>query len=310
VLTFVDMSKLKYLSRSVNTSHRIKPQQPLPQNTGTAIIEAESESDDEDSSPAKIPEEKTPKDIALEVLNEVIELVLESASEFTNTQTIVTNQLLKSNVHKLHKQVFHKVKLATESKPAKTAVDASSELAPFRKSKEPLNSRSFRSAVSKRNSSFLETRTRMSEYLKANEELPEQEAAKESGVTSGLSEAMENTTQHDFVLQQPGESSRYYLACVIYFFDSPMRLKIEIGWNELVRDVIRHIMTLYRKDKSLSANRPLEFPDAPERYSLYFIDDDLNEHAPDYDMGPRNPDEPIGEFQTLAFVLNRRFKES
>ena len=53
--------------------------------------------------------------------------------------------------------------------------------------------------MSKRNSSFLETRTRMSEYLKANEELPEQEAAKESGVTSGLSEAMENTTQHDFL---------------------------------------------------------------------------------------------------------------
>ena len=25
-------------------------------------------------------------------------------------------------------------------------------------------------------------------------------------------------------------------------------------------------------------------------------------------MGPRNPDEPIGEFPALAFVLNRRFK--
>lgn len=27
-------------------------------------------------------------------------------------------------------------------------------------------------------------------------------------------------------------------------------------------------------------------------------------------MGPRNPDEQIGEFQTLAFVLNKRFKQA
>ena len=27
-------------------------------------------------------------------------------------------------------------------------------------------------------------------------------------------------------------------------------------------------------------------------------------------MGPRNPDEPIGEFPTLAFVLNKKFKQA
>jgi len=127
-------------------------------------------------------------------------------------------------------------------------------------------------------------------------------------LNSGLAEAMENTTQHDFVIQQCEPSSRYYLKSQIYFFDSPRKLKIEIGWNELVKDVIRHIMTLYRKDKNLSTSLPLEFPDAPERYSLYFIDDDESEHAPDYEMGPRNPDEPIGEFPALAFVLNKKFK--
>ena len=26
-------------------------------------------------------------------------------------------------------------------------------------------------------------------------------------------------------------------------------------------------------------------------------------------MGPRNPDEPIGEFPALAFVLNKKFKK-
>jgi len=85
-------------------------------------------------------------------------------------------------------------------------------------------------------------------------------------------------------------------------------MEIEVGWNELVRDVTRHIMTLYRKNKEMAEKAPLQFPDDPNRYSLYFIDDDESEHAPDYDMGPRNPDEQIGEFQALAFVLNKRFK--
>ncbi len=68
-------------------------------------------------------------------------------------------------------------------------------------------------------------------------------------------------------------------------------------------------MTLYRKDKELNAEAPLTHPDNPERYQLFFIDDDESEYAPDYDMGPRNPDEPIGEFTSLAFVANKNFKE-
>lgn len=77
-----------------------------------------------------------------------------------------------------------------------------------------------------------------------------------------------------------------------------------MGQNELAKDVIRHIMTLYRHSE-LNDARPLEFPESPDRYQLFFIDDDESEHAPDYDMGPRNSSEPIGEFATLAFVLNR-----
>ena len=125
---------------------------------------------------------------------------------------------------------------------------------------------------------------------------------------SGLSEAMDNTTQHDFVLQKAQPGSKYYLKCQIYFFDTPQSIKIEIGWNEIVRDVIKHIMTLYRKDKEMTASMPLSHPDNPDRYQLFFIDDDESEHAPDYDMGARNPDEPIGEFQTLAFVTSRNYK--
>ena len=129
-------------------------------------------------------------------------------------------------------------------------------------------------------------------------------------VNSGLSLAMDNTTQHDFVLQAPERGNRNYVECHIYFFDTPNNIRIEVGQNELARDVIKHIMTLYRHNKSLYEACPLEFPDAPERYSLYFIDDDESEHAPDYDMGPRNPEEPIGEFATLAFTVNKKFKQT
>lgn len=68
-------------------------------------------------------------------------------------------------------------------------------------------------------------------------------------------------------------------------------------------------MTLYRLS-ALEKEKPLEYPDEPDRYQLYFIDEDESEHAPEYDMGPRNPDEPIGEFPALAFVENKNFTGS
>lgn len=128
-------------------------------------------------------------------------------------------------------------------------------------------------------------------------------------LNSMLSAAMENSSSSDFVLQRPDPKSRYYLRCQIFFFDEPRYLFIEIGYNELTRDVIKHIMTLYRTNQELQSSKPLEYPDSPERYCLYFIDDDESEHAPDYDMGPRSVDEPIGEFPTLAFILNKNFKK-
>ena len=87
-------------------------------------------------------------------------------------------------------------------------------------------------------------------------------------------------------------------------------MEIRVGYNEKTRDVIRHIMTQYRHNKDLNEAMPLQFIDDPERYSLYFIDDDESEHAPDYDMGPRNLEEPIGEFPTLAFIVNKNYKSN
>lgn len=105
VLTFVDMSKLKYLSRSVNINNDLLSRKKnavvvLPKNTGTAIMEAASE-EDSDESPTKVmddkePTESTPLDFAMEVINELITIVLESAGEVKALESgeVVNNAVL------------------------------------------------------------------------------------------------------------------------------------------------------------------------------------------------------------------------
>lgn len=99
VLTFVDMSKLKYLSRSVSSNSKLSRKKPtvvqIPKNTNTAIAEAANEEDeDEMASPDKTKmisttdqtaassssHAKNPQELALEIVNELVDLVLESAA--------------------------------------------------------------------------------------------------------------------------------------------------------------------------------------------------------------------------------------
>ena len=81
-------------------------------------------------------------------------------------------------------------------------------------------------------------------------------------------------------------------------------MTIEIAQTDLARDVIRHIITLYKHNSKLNESRPLDYPDQPERYQLFEIDEDDSDIEIEYDMGPRNLDEAIGEFPQLAFVEN------
>ena len=48
----------------------------------------------------------------MEVISELINIVLESGEMNTDHNEIVTNKLLQQNIHKLHKQVFVKVKVS------------------------------------------------------------------------------------------------------------------------------------------------------------------------------------------------------
>ena len=115
MLTFVDMSKLKYLSRSMNTNNdklsRKKHVVELPKNTDVSIVEAPNEEDSDGETPTKVNDngddgegsgeqsakQTSPKDFALEVINELIDIVLESAGEAKTLESseIVSNALLQ-----------------------------------------------------------------------------------------------------------------------------------------------------------------------------------------------------------------------
>ena len=69
---------------------------------------------------------------------------------------------------------------------------------------------------------------------------------------SALAEAMQNSNTSDFVLQAPDKRSPDYLKCKIYFFETKRNMVIEISTQDRAGDVLRHIMTLYKHNKSLS----------------------------------------------------------
>ena len=60
----------------------------------------------------------------------------------------------------------------------------------------------------------------------------------------------------------------------IYLFGTEKFLNLNITKSSKVGDVIRHIMTVYKKDKILSEHIPLLYPLNPEAYELRLIDDD------------------------------------
>jgi len=95
----------------------------------------------------------------------------------------------------------------------------------------------------------------------------------------------------------------------VYFFNTPKSIVIEISTKDVARDVIRHIMTLY-KHHPLGQVNPLKYPETPDRYQLWLVDEYESEFAPDDEMGPRDIDEEIGQFSALAFMDNKKYKEN
>ena len=97
------------------------------------------------------------------------------------------------------------------------------------------------------------------------------------------------------------------MKCKIFFFETQINTTIEVSNTNTAIDVIRHISTIYKHNPKLNGARPLEYPDQPERYQLFIIEEEDSDIEIEYEMGPRNLDEAIGEFPALAFVENKRF---
>lgn len=100
----------------------------------------------------------------------------------------------------------------------------------------------------------------------------------------------------------PSNSDPNSIKTKIYFFSTPKFIEIHISKKNNVNDVIKHVLTLYQKDRELAQNQPLQFPTNPEAYELRLIDDDDDYYIPYYDIPPLERTDEFGEFETLAFV--------
>jgi hypothetical protein len=69
----------------------------------------------------------------------------------------------------------------------------------------------------------------------------------QSDAVSLLSDLVMNLDPNDFYLRPPNKESKKYVKCKVYFFNKPDFIEIEMMQTDLTKDVIRHIMTMYRK---------------------------------------------------------------
>ena len=113
---------------------------------------------------------------------------------------------------------------------------------------------------------------------------------------------------NDFVLPAPDENDPLKTTKTIYFFSTPRHMRITVSRKDKTKDVIRHIITMYQRRSDLNTESPLQFPDNPEAYELRLIDDDEDFYIPFYEISAIENEEPVGDFQALAFCKRKGFK--
>lgn len=130
-----------------------------------------------------------------------------------------------------------------------------------------------------------------------------------------LSDFIGNSKKFDygFMLHPPADKDPNSIKTKIYFFSTPKFLEIHVSRKNIVSDVIRHILTMYQRNDSLSKGTPLKYPNSYEQYELRLIDDDdydsddskgenNNYYKPSYEYGALEYNDDFGEFESLAFV--------
>lgn len=89
--------------------------------------------------------------------------------------------------------------------------------------------------------------------------------------------------------------------------------------KHIVSDVIKHVLTLYRKDKKLKEEVSFECPDTePAGFELRQVDDDSDcssDHSgpmifykPHPDFGALDGNQPIGGFESFVLVQKKNWK--
>ena len=85
----------------------------------------------------------------------------------------------------------------------------------------------------------------------------------------------------------------------MYLLGGPRYLLLNVPKTSKVHDVIRHLISLYLRDKGLQT---LAFPKSPDAYELRLVDEDKSNFAPDYSVGALDRRERIGQHDAIAFV--------
>lgn len=97
---------------------------------------------------------------------------------------------------------------------------------------------------------------------------------------SAFLEEEEEEDENDFTLMPPDKfnPAQQHLCISVKFYlggKSPEFIgPVDLSRKHIVKDVIRHVLTLYRKNKDLKIKMPLEYTDCPEAYELRHVDED------------------------------------
>lgn len=90
---------------------------------------------------------------------------------------------------------------------------------------------------------------------------------------------------------------------------------VNLSKNHKVKDVIKHVLTLYRKNKDLKNKVNLDFADVPEAYELRHVEDDSDDsdeegvfYKPSMELPPLEANQEIGEFESLVLCVSKSWK--
>jgi hypothetical protein len=123
---------------------------------------------------------------------------------------------------------------------------------------------------------------------------------------SAFSDIVETQKTTGFMLRAPKPYDPDYVKCTIYFFNTDNRLEIEVSYKELVKNVIRHLITVFEHSDIAKNLPPIPKGAEWENYELRLIDDYESEYTPDMDMPARPVNEEFGEIESLAFIEKKK----